>query len=355
MDSLFFDILGALIGFVTVLLLLSLIVTALVQATQALLRLRGRNLLFGLAGVLAEQADLSPEAAKEKAREILTANGAPMLRGRIDPLGTIGKWMGPQTSWLDAQELKTILDDCTVEVEANVRDKIVKRFENVERVLSKRFLRTMRLWTIAWSLPVAFYFQISAPAVLNDFMTDPELRARAVEMAADLQTQDPATAGRQPSYQDISAQALDRLADKYPDQRVLLEKVKGEGKNKDAVVAELTQVLKDKPRGQQMIAVYEQLFDEQYQVMLEQAMEDAGRAVQSLAQFNIEPWRKGWGFYVRAGQPRWSNWIGVFMTLILLSFGAPFWFNSLSYLMNLRDALKPSSKDKNKDANQQKV
>jgi hypothetical protein len=38
---------------------------------------------------------------------------------------------------------------------------------------------------------------------------------------------------------------------------------------------------------------------------------------------------------------RWNNWIGVFMTMILLSFGAPFWFNALSNLMNLRDALKP--------------
>ncbi|MEJ2653033.1 MAG: hypothetical protein P8173_14905 [Gammaproteobacteria bacterium] len=341
MNSLFFDILGALIGLVTVLLLLSMVVTALVQATQALLRLRGRNLLYGLAGILQEQADLSSETAKEKAREILTANGAPMLRGKIDPLGFIGKWLGPQTSWLSMEELRTILDDCTVDVEVNVRDKIVNRFENIQKVMSKRFLRTMRLWTIAWALPVAFYFQISAPAVLTNFLNDAELQARAVQMATDLQGQAQATLGRQPTYEDGSAKALRRLIEKHPKYRVVFKEASKGEEDKGDIVANLAQALKDDPHGQELIAEYRQLLDEQYRIMIDQARKNANMAGQSLAKLNIDPWRKGWGFYVHAGQLRWSNCTGVFMTLILLSFGAPFWFNLLRYLMNLRDVLKP--------------
>ena len=41
------NILGTLLAFVTIMLMLSLIVTSLVQFTQATLRLRGRNLLVG--------------------------------------------------------------------------------------------------------------------------------------------------------------------------------------------------------------------------------------------------------------------------------------------------------------------
>ena len=48
----FLDILGVVIGFAVVMLLLSLLVTALVQATQHLLRLRARNFEYGLRALL---------------------------------------------------------------------------------------------------------------------------------------------------------------------------------------------------------------------------------------------------------------------------------------------------------------
>ena len=51
------DIIGVAIGFSVVMLLLSLIVTSLGQATQALLRLRGRNLRYGLAMALSKSFD----------------------------------------------------------------------------------------------------------------------------------------------------------------------------------------------------------------------------------------------------------------------------------------------------------
>jgi len=44
--------LGVLIAFVTVILLLSIVVMGVVQATQAVLRLRSRNLMQGVAALL---------------------------------------------------------------------------------------------------------------------------------------------------------------------------------------------------------------------------------------------------------------------------------------------------------------
>lgn len=348
MDSLFFDILGAVIGFVAVLLLLSMVVTALVQATQALLRLRARNLLFGLAGVLAEQADMPPEAAKEKARAILTAKGAPMLRGRIDPLGSVGKWLGPQVSWLDVDELRQILGDCVLDVSGEVRLNIIDRFDTVQKALSKRFLRNMRLWTIVWALPVAFYFQVSAPALLNDLLTDPQLRAGVLQLAPEVLTQTEARLDSQLGYDAVSAQARERLAAAHPEHRAQIDKARGTGQSKAEVVAELSRSLGDDPRKPALIEEYQRLLDESHQAAVDAALETATAAAANLRQFNIDPWHRGWDFYVYAGKPQLNNWVGVLMTTILLSFGAPFWFNALRYLMNLRDTLKPSSKAKGK-------
>ena len=46
------DVLGVLIAFVSIILLLSIVVTGLVQATQAVFRVRGRNLLTSVARFL---------------------------------------------------------------------------------------------------------------------------------------------------------------------------------------------------------------------------------------------------------------------------------------------------------------
>jgi hypothetical protein len=52
-----------------------------------------------------------------------------------------------------------------------------------------------------------------------------------------------------------------------------------------------------------------------------------------------------WGdkrYYVNdKGHLRWEAIVGVLMTGILMSFGAPFWFNQLRYLASLRDVKAP--------------
>ena len=51
------DMLGILIGFVTVVLLLSVVATSLVQMTSSILRLRGRNIYRALDHVLQTASD----------------------------------------------------------------------------------------------------------------------------------------------------------------------------------------------------------------------------------------------------------------------------------------------------------
>lgn len=71
----FLDVIDTLVGFVTVVVLLSVVVTALTQATQATLRLRGRNLHRGLE-LLFRQAMISiQEGGSEKPVGLLVVHG----------------------------------------------------------------------------------------------------------------------------------------------------------------------------------------------------------------------------------------------------------------------------------------
>src|SRR2546426_9137544 len=65
------NLIGIVVAFITVMLLLSLVVMALVQLTQSLLRLRARNLLVGISALLQAEglADDKTDDTKEPAKD----------------------------------------------------------------------------------------------------------------------------------------------------------------------------------------------------------------------------------------------------------------------------------------------
>ncbi|MCH9034217.1 MAG: hypothetical protein IID42_06910 [Planctomycetes bacterium] len=65
----------------------------------------------------------------------------------------------------------------------------------------------------------------------------------------------------------------------------------------------------------------------------------ASEIVGRLAMFDIRPLGNGFAFYYGPGSL--SRWLGMVITATLLTFGAPFWFNTLSDLVSLRDVLAP--------------
>jgi len=67
---------------------------------------------------------------------------------------------------------------------------------------------------------------------------------------------------------------------------------------------------------------------------IDTAIATASAAVDSLGSIDITPWGQGSVFYANA-----ANIFGVLLTAILLSLGAPFWFEQLKNTASLRDAL----------------
>ena len=77
---------------------------------------------------------------------------------------------------------------------------------------------------------------------------------------------------------------------------------------------------------------------------VDQKIDAVVAAASPLRAMEIEPFKEGWCFYTGCG---WAgNWLGMFLTAMALTLGAPFWFNALKTAVILRDTLKPKEADR---------
>lgn len=351
-----FEVIGVLIGFITVMLLLSLVVTGLVQAIQAGIRLRARNLKKGIEALL-EIVIGKSEANKKIAADILNSENFLVLGKRKDPNSFISRLKGSVVSYIDPEQLFKVLH-AKLESHKDLKKEIISKIDvywNVlARQMEKLFLKYIRVITIVCAIAVAFYFQVSAPDLLNKLSIDPEYRAKIVAEAANFTDE----SGEKPkiilNYQDVSALALADVEEKYPNVKEVLEEVSASGKTKSELLEELEDVLKDKiPNVAEVKKFYEQQLDKYYKDESERSQEQVRTAIDMLGQFSINVWQYGWAFYIKNKAVQWKNVIGVLITIILLTFGAPFWFDRLKDVLKLKDILSKGVKkeDEAKDSN----
>ena len=86
------ETLGILIGFVTVVLLLSVVSTSLVQMTSSVLRLRGRNMFRGLEMLFVGAAATCGKKVNMSAKSLVEAVcSSPRLLARCNALANIGR------------------------------------------------------------------------------------------------------------------------------------------------------------------------------------------------------------------------------------------------------------------------
>ncbi len=355
-----FEILAILIGFAGIMLVLSLLVTALTQAIAHFLSIRAKNLEAGLAELLAtasgeskdkpqENPDATAgEGSKDKpeikltAKDILESNSL-MKKGKISLL----PFMAPKASWILKKELKMLLQEQSEvhkELTTEVIEKAMSWFSRMERGLSQRFGVIMRCITFGCALLVAVVFQVSTPDVMKRLSTDPQYRAKAEMEAVNLVSKYEADYTALIRYEDVSAKALEQLQDNHPDLQEILEEVSGIGNTKNDILDELSVVLEDNPRRQELVVEYESMLDKLHREGYEQAGKMIEESIGTLALFDIAAFSHGAGFY-------WDiqNLLGILMTTVLISLGAPFWFSTLRRLVALRDVLAPEQDKKDKD------
>lgn len=428
-SNMLFDVIGIAIAFVAVMLMLSLIVTGIVQFLQSLLHIRTLNLHLGVKSALvrvfgkdkydemaAKAWDILESPLRRNANDDRKDTGD-KTEDKIKILRNLNQIFQMGRTWIKNEELiagvethcKASLDnyredaetdakakeELRQEVEAAVRREkpylskedfdeaveaaqkkisesdvarkvaelvdrkkadVVKEFENLEGFLRKRFGLRVRFLSFACGLVVAFYFQVSAPGLIQDISTDSELRAELILKAEGLAIDDEGMIVEAQSYEDVSDEALEELEEMYPDVDTLIEEASGIGGNRYEIIAELRSVLSriDSSKRRKIIEDYESLLDDLHRQNMAEALDQMLYYKDELATFNITPWRYGNGFYSSFG-----NWMGVLLTAIFLSFGANFWFERLRELIKLRDVLSPGNKTKNgksaKDGNSEET
>lgn len=349
------DTLGVAIAFITVILLLSIIVTALVQATQALLRVRGRNLMKGLAKLILKAragTDLAGDetAARKDASRILNAGNVALINQVKDPTSLLHYWiLGPKISWLEPGQLPAAIGEQVKDLKDKVAE-LTEDFERAQQMLQKRFQRHIRACTLFWAVVVAIAYQVSAPALLSRIQENPVIRAQ-IEAGAGKTLAYAGEALEKLDYEGAAAEALEELKQKYEEkgnQTVVarLEEASGVGVGRDFIVDELALVVEGLPEADEIVEEYKQLLDEKATARMEELREIQQGAEAQLTDYGITLWRQGAGFYYNSEQSdiRWDRLFGVLVTAILLSLGAPFWFERLRDVVQLRDLLSPAAR-----------
>lgn len=339
-----FEHLETVFAFAVIVLLLSLVITTLVQVVVAIFGLRGSNLLRGVRTLLEQSPELRGHAT-EIAQKALSHPAISVFRGRFNHYATV----------VGSQELTKVLEDLTKDSNTSLsqaaKDSLKKLASGVGTTVSQLeshiatwfdmiMIRTTDLFvlrtrwvTIAFAVILAFGFHIDSLEVLRDLSDDAGTRAAVVQSASQVQAQAETVLQQRP----IATAALQAMQSTTPGLAgaqippTLITRQDGE--------SWLRQQLGQGEQLDQRLEGYYRNFEEQSVRALGDRL---GPQLSGLWQALSRPRLA----IIPAPFPfRWDYWnqrrhlVGVSLTVFLLSLGAPFWFNLLRRLASLRPML----------------
>jgi hypothetical protein len=373
--------LESLIAFVGVILLASLIVTVLTQIVIALLNMRGKNLIWGLKRLVSQIEPSLKDNADAIVRKILgnpvislgkenkgfwsrfqrlpavirreefsrlliklaesedikefdqtTAAGLRALTA-INPAELTKRLEALPENWRQAaeNELKKV-NVFIFEQFKTARLKIMELeawFDNVVDRLSQRFTRHSKIITVGAAVLVAVVFQLDSIQLLKQLYSNQELRIRLVADIAEIQEIGNSVLGGPTSY-DLAFQALKKDVPKFdaPTQSIL---------SKESAEQWLQNKLPAGMTYEELQKKYEAALADASKTKLGSLGNELATMNATLSLMSLQIFGRGnvfskdfWGF---------SKILGILITIILLSLGAPFWFNALKNLTNLRTRL----------------
>jgi hypothetical protein len=412
------DQLNTVIGFVSVMLLLSMTITVVVQAISALLDLRGQNLVWALANLFQQ---IHPDAAaagkginffpprtKTAAEELATAvlthdavtstpaGGLYKAKAiRPDELLMVLQKLSQQVakdptvvSNAAKDTLNALLADSVPGTSANtdtlqkLSAELTRRFPMHSAMLqdainniagrtmlitngmerwfrtvmdraSDRFTRNCRFWTIAGAALLAFGFHVNSVELYRKIANDPNVKSKLVANAEGLQQQAEKAIG------DLGSQALSDFANP-----------KAEGQKDSTFTPSDQQIaaLKNRPENLTNCAQAKQWITAQAALSSDEKLSTAfdtactkaekdklARVSPELANIQKQLADSDLQVFGSLGWPDSDpkKLGGQFVTLLLLSLGAPFWFNALRQLSNLKPAISNKVADERAQAEQE--
>ncbi|MBI4663459.1 MAG: hypothetical protein HY735_32050 [Verrucomicrobia bacterium] len=374
------------LSFSVVMLLLSLLVTTLVQMIVAVLGLRGSVLQWGLEKLLKQISPELKDHASAIAKAVLTH---PMIQhvghrkatsirkeelirllddlasSASSPLPAAAKTVLSQvlgvvrTTEFDAasKDLKAALaktfsqnatqvEQAQQAVDAALADArkavmdIALWFNAVMDRTTENFLLKTRWVTVGMAGVVAFYLHVDSLSIIRQLASQPELRAKLVQSAAaTLQKAEnnfALSAGQQAIASAAIADLKARFATNLDAQ--LIKDIPTNLVTREAGEAWINTKLSGSTNREPLLAAYSTAFDDRTKVWLGALRQSAADLNTSLRTSDLT--------IIPSPTPPWKDYrekpghfLGTLMTAIFLSLGAPFWYNVLRQLANLRPAV----------------
>ena len=394
------------LSFVVILAGVSLLVTTLTQMVSALLGLRGTNLRWGIETLLTE---LDPTLASHAAtisekvlhhplisdstlsrfdvwlfkrwklasairkEELIHVLHVLASTATVSPDGKqTDEWRTALAKGLDnldpkavdnlalvADDIKKHLPDDPAQAQQIINqitgsaellsNSIQQWFDSTMDRVSQRFTSQTRIATVIFSVLVAFAMHMDAFRLLTRLSTDGELRARLAASADALSRKADellVTSTNAPSA--VYVAAMRQMIAAHPNELKDLKPAGGFAdltRAQDWLVAQLTAAhISDTNK---WLTEYESLVP---QAALTKAARDVNSILNDKLKLQIVPDPYPTPFY-NYWTPSWLHFWGIAASAALLSLGAPFWFNVLKTLSNLRPVLAAKEQNETESAN----
>jgi hypothetical protein len=371
-------------SFAVVMLLLSLLVTTLVQVVIALSGLRASVLQWGIENLLKQvspsltahapaiaeallrHAMVRP-AGRQKATSIrkeemirllddlADAKPSPLSPGAqaalVEVLGVAQK---PefQTAAVElkkalegiasekAAQLQTAVDNVLGSARKAVAD-IGVWFDTVMDRTTENFLLKTRLITVGVALVLALALHVDSLSIIRQLASQPELRAALVQSADSTLRTAEGTFALTAAKEAIASAAITDVKEKLtadPNVVKSIAEIPQNLRTREEGETWLIAKLRGSPSQQPVLDAYGTKFDERTKVWLSDLRESAKNLNASLRASDL--------MVIPSPVPPLKDYIekpghllGTLMTVLLLSLGAPFWYNALRQLANLRPAV----------------
>ncbi len=374
------DQVDSLIAFVAVILLNSLLVTVVTQMVISAFNLRGHNLAWGLTRLLKEiqpgKTEVIDEIVHKVLRHPLVASTEKRLASviRSEELSQLLIKFAQQpdayhlskeaTDWvqefvkIDEKQLAEHLEALPDKLESMLKDDVIAAYQKISDTLEKtrqritqlgvwfdrvsdrmseRFTLRSRWITVGASLIIAFGTQLDSISLMQNIYGNAELRAKLTASVDALLTKSEQILGQKSTF-DVAMDSL-RIKTKELDIPAAPTFV-----NRTGAEAWLAQIkIKSADSAavkERLIAAYDQTLAAVTKTRLGLMGQEALALRDQLDEMGIKLLSKDYNWDFR----KWGirKVFGILITVALLSLGAPFWFNALRNLANLRSKIMQS-------------
>lgn len=346
--------LDILIAFAAVMLGVSLLITVLTQILSAVLGLRGTNLRWGLRTLLMTAIDV-PATGDVKAVKQCEKIADAILHHPLISDSTFSKFAGKLmgrvrlASAIRKEELIDILDtigfpEGTEDAAQKLKDKLPEVqahinswFDTTMDRVAQRFSMSMRVYTVLFAVVLAAALQLDAVSLLRQLAQDQTVRARLVA-SADAVVRETSKILGATGETNVFVDSISQLRQREPDAARMLTNTPPQLLTLEAANLWVRTQLGDDPQARKVLAEYHQIASSNVVAKAPELMGSVAIVQDELARSGLQL-LPDYPLRLRDYSPFNPRFWGMLLSVLLLSLGAPFWFNGLKRLLSLRPTL----------------